>query len=210
MYFVVIPDAVLMRNALWIKLRKSQTTRSTFFGSEDCLWRLLVVLHWCVCLQISVCLVELSRVLTELSFLGSPLGELLQALLAQSLWSTVPWPVVLLCWLLDVLGKEGELITCPCLTFCIILTALLGKRKTITSRMNMIECGVKYEGSGKYTPENLQSCAVSGRVTNALNLLFLPMLWEAGALHAHYWAGVSVCYPPELFYLVVDMLQTFG
>lgn len=40
MYCVVMPDAVLMRNAIWIYLRESQAMRSTFSGSVDCLWRL--------------------------------------------------------------------------------------------------------------------------------------------------------------------------
>ncbi len=70
-------------------------------------------------------------------FPGESFGELLQAFLAQWFWSTVPWSMDLFCWLLDILGKEGELITCPCLTFSTTPFALLRNRTTIAS-----SCGI--------------------------------------------------------------------
>lgn len=77
-YCAVMPDAVLISNALWIKLSESQAMRSNISGAASgdlILKRPFVVLHWCVRPQISVGLVELSRVLTELSFLGSLRGS---------------------------------------------------------------------------------------------------------------------------------------
>ncbi len=124
------------------KLRESQTMRSTFYGSVDCLWRLhFKKTFWCVtlvCVPKYFCLsCRALRGADRTLFPGESFRELLQALLAQWLWSTVPWSMDLFCWLLDILGKEGELITCPCLTFFTTPFALLKKGKTITS-----SCGI--------------------------------------------------------------------